>query len=200
MNERTLRPANVAAAVMAIGGALTLVFPGHVLSILQVVAVTVAAAAGLYVLAVHVPPSGWISPFRWMSPFRLATRPQRRGGRSAELEAIRVRMSGRRQRIAGGPPLPPAVLRMLQPALRAALDLDLREGVPPPQARDRLSPAAWTVLTAEPLAGARWFRTLHSDPRAVAEAVHVILDELDRLSVSPGDPPPTPASDPVRAT
>ena len=48
MIERTLRAGSVTAAAVLIGGVLIVAVPQHMVSIVQVVVVTVAVAAGLY--------------------------------------------------------------------------------------------------------------------------------------------------------
>lgn len=198
MRDPTLRTGNVAAAAVLIGGVLLVALPRRAVSIVQVVAVTVAVAAVLHALATHVPVSGWLSPFRWMSPFH---RPSSAGARGPdELDSIRARVSGRRQRLRGGPPLPPETLRLLQPLIRAALDLDRDDASYPPSARTRLSPVTWAVLTTDPLRNPYWFRTLPANDREVAGIVHAVLDDLERLapgiSASQGLPHPNPTRSP----
>lgn len=231
MNERTLRPGNVAAAAALLGGILLIALPQHAMSVVRLVIVTIAVGSALHVLAVHVPTTGWISPFKWMSPFSRRVGHARRRRRVGELDVLRASLGGRRQPIEGGEPLPPGTLRTLQPMIALALDLDARllrraalggdadpdasaeprppgssresphgsshesaHGLPPARrplsprdrrtlaaARRRVTPATWAVLTVEPLPRAGWFQTLRPDPRAVSEAVHRILDELDGL-------------------
>lgn len=187
MNERALRPDNVAAAAVLIGGLLLIVLPQHAMSIVRVVIVTIAIATALYVLVVHVPPTGWISPFKGMSPFNRMTAGRRRRRRVGELDLIRSSLADRRQAIDGAPALPPAVLRMLQPLITSALDLDPRDGRAMKSARARLSPLTLAVLEADPLRRASWFRTLRADPREVAKTVDQVLDDLDLLTGYGGD-------------
>lgn len=182
MTERALRPANVAAAAVTIGGVLVVAAPQHAVSIAQLVLVTVAAAAGVYSLAVNVPATGWISPFKWMSPFHGSARPGRDGRGSGEVDAIRSKLSGRRQPIENGPPLSPDTLRLLKPVITAALDIDPTDEAQLISARDVLSPLAWAVLTGDPLTEPYWLRTVGPDEREVAEVVHAVLDEIDRLA------------------
>lgn len=220
MNERTLRPSSLAAAAALIGGVLLIALPQHAMSVVRLVIVTIAAGSAMYVLALHVPTTGWISPFKWMSPFSRRSGEGRRHGRVGELDVLRASLAGRRQPVEGGPPLPPGTLRTLQPMIALALDLDARllrraaleadahpdasaeqgrpdeprERLPPAPrplgsrdrrtlaaARDRVSSSTWAVLTAEPLHRPGWLRTIRPDIRGVSEAVHRILDELDRL-------------------
>ena len=124
MNESALRPGNVAAAAVLIGGVLTVLLPQHAMSIVQLVIVTVAVSSAVYALAVNVPSAGWISPFKWMSPFNRAAYQGRRTRPSDELGSIGSKLSGRRQPIENGPPMPPATLRLLKPLIAVALDFD----------------------------------------------------------------------------
>jgi hypothetical protein len=195
MNEHALRPANVAAATALIGGIALVALPQHAMSVVRVVIVSVAVGSALWVLAVHVPPTGWISPFRWMSPFAMGRSP-RPGRRVGELDVLRSGLAARRQPIPDGPALPPAVVRALQPLIALALDLDLRLVRRPPlappldpmdrhalsRARARVSPETWAVLCAAPLHRPGWLHTHRPDPPAVANAVHAVLDEIGRLT------------------
>lgn len=230
MNERTLRPANVAAAAVLIGGVLIVVLPQHGLSIVQLVVVTIAAAAALYALAISVPewsatwwrvapfnrPSRAVGPTRRLRathPARPARLAPRNGGvrrpfgrgRSrgpGNLERIRSKLSGRRQPISNGPPVPPEALRLLQPLIRVALE---REGLDPGDeahretARALLSPLTWAVLTSEPLRGPPWYRTRRRAERQVADVVHRVFDDLDRLAAGGGDSQPIPRAPHPRA-
>lgn len=178
MNERLLAPGRIAAAAATIGGVLLVALPEHAVSVVQLVLVTVAAAAGLYALIVNVSPAWWISPFD------RAAGPKQDDGRSEEIDAIRSKLSGRRQPVENGPPVPTDVLRLLKPLIGTALE---REGLDPRDerhreaARARVSPLTWAVLTSTPLAEPRWFRTRRPDERTSAEVVHRVLDDLDRL-------------------
>lgn len=176
MNDELLHPGNIAAATVVIGGTLIMVWPRHGLTIVGLMIVTLAAAAGLYALALNSPPAWWLSPFE--------RRAHRRSREAGEAEWIRATLSGRRQAIVHGPPIPPGTLRLLQPLIRGAL---VREGLDPDDrasieaARASLAPATWALLRTEPLKHATRFRTLRPDPRAVARAVNDVLDDLDRL-------------------
>jgi hypothetical protein len=185
VNERTLRPGNIAAGALVLGGVLIVVLPQHALSIVRLAIVTVAAAAGLYALAVQAP-STW-----WMSPFDRRVRRERKSHGSNEMRWIRSRLAGPRKRIDDGPSLPADAVRLLQPLIRAGLE---REGLDPADesylasARGLLSPPTWAVLTHDPLERPRWFRTLWPDERATAEIVHSVLDDIDRLADSGVNP------------
>lgn len=182
MNERNLRPGTVAAAAMVIGGVLMIALPQHGVSIVRLVMVTVAAAAVLYALAVSVPE--WSVRGASMSPFDRTVRPERKGRGSAEIDRIHSELSGRRQRIGHGPPVPSAVLRHLKRLIKVALE---RDGLGPADgaqhefAHRPLSPLTRAVLTAKLLDWPTWFRTVRPNEREVAEVVHRVLDDLERL-------------------
>lgn len=188
MSDR-LRTPNVAAAAVFLGGLAVVARPEHVLSIVQVVLVTIAAAAGLYALAVHVPPTGWMSPFKWMSPFLPDTRA---GRRTDDLRPLRSLMSGRRQPVEGAPPLPPGVIRVLQPLIRGALQSDPTRTDLPRDAEYQVSELTWAVLKAEPLKRPPWYRSRWPNRREVAEVVHHVLGDVERLTH--GSPAPHPDS------
>lgn len=184
MSPRALAPANMAAAAVLIGGVLIVARPEHVLGVAELVLVTIAAGAGLYALAAHVPPTAWMSPFKWMSPFGGGPGPERRRHGSDEIDAIRSKLSDRRQRIAHGPPLPPDVLRLLRPVIADALDIDPDDVAQVAAAGRRLSPLAWSVLASDPIPRSYWLNTLRPNEWEVAEVVHEVLDELEHLPAS----------------
>lgn len=178
MNERTLRPGNIAAAAVVLGGILLIVAPQHGWSIVRLTIVTIAAGAGLYALAVNAPAT-W-----WSSPFDRTGRGGRKARASAEIDWIRSTLSGRRQRIDDAAPLPPETLRLLQPLIQLALEregLDPREGAYAGAARRLLSARTWAVLDSDPLKWPARSRTRRPDERRAAEVVNDILDELERL-------------------
>lgn len=203
MNESGFRPRSVAAGAVIIGGLLLLLFPRFALSIVQVVVVTVAVVAGLHVLTVHVPPSGWMSPFKWLSPFVWLPPQRRRRTGLGEIDLIASKISGWRRPIPSGPPMPSAVLRLLRPLIRTALDLGspqgLAPGVPLPTPPEpdleedpslkspcqRLSPLTLAVLASDGPGGPRWYLPHPPHPRQVTEVVNHVLDELERLATDP---------------
>jgi hypothetical protein len=191
MNEYALRPKNLAAAAVVVGGGLIVIFPQHALTVVQLVIVTIAASAGLYLLTANVPPSGWISPFKWLSPFSEDAHTAKAEHRSGELDLIRAQFSGRRQRIEGGPPMPPSVLRQLRPLIAGALDLDSRDEKRVAAARSRVSAQTFAILTSVPGDRPSWFRTVRPHPHEVIETVNSVLDELDRLTGSTQRQPST---------
>lgn len=174
MNERTYRPANIAAAAVVIAGLLIVLAPQHAPSIVRLGLVTVAAAAGLYTLAQRAPPAWWLSPFE-----QLRTTPAR--VESDEIGWIRAKLSAPRQRLADGTPLPPETVRLLQPLIESALQ---REGIDPADrhaAGRMLSSQTRAVLTWHP-PKRRLGLSLRSDPRATADIVHAVLNDLERLT------------------
>jgi len=195
VSARTNGPGAVAAGALVIGGMLAVWLPRFGVSIVQLVIVTVAAAAALHTLAVGVPQ--WSATGWWLSPFDRTRAPgSERQGRG-ELDRIRARLSGRRQRVPGGDPMPPEVLRLLQPLIRFALErqgLDLRSEAHRSAARRLLSPLTWAVLEAEPLRQPYGLRTLWPNRRQVAASVHAVLDDLERTSLAPSDGAPRAAS------
>lgn len=180
MNEQILRPSHMAAAAVVIAGGLVAIAPQHAASVVRLMLVTVAAATALYALVVNAPARWWRSPFD-----RGVDAVAGRGPGSGELGRLRLLLRSRRQRIAGGPALPPEVLRMLQPQIRTALDargVELRRGEDDvAAARGLLSPVTFAILVADPLDQPRWRNTVRGDERASADVVHHALDELDRL-------------------
>ena len=195
MSEGILRPGHVASAALVIGGVLVFLMPERSLSIAQLVVMTAAAATGLWALAVNAPFAWWTSPF----DAKGAPAGERYG--SEEVETIRATLSGRRQPLAGAPPLPGEAMRLLEPLIRVALErkgLDPRSEEDLNSVRDLLSPVSWAILTSEPLTWPRWHKTRRPDEGQVAEAVHQVLDDLEWLSPSDvqardsnPQPPPT---------
>jgi hypothetical protein len=51
-----------------------------------------------------------------------------------------------------------------------------------------LSPASWAVLTSELREKVHWFQMRPPNQRAVAAAVHRVLDEIEHLDVLYDDP------------
>ena len=181
MNERTFRPANIAAAAVMIGGLLGLLLPQHGATILRLVIVTIAAAAGVYALAVLAPPAWWKSPFDQV-------RNRHARDERDEIDWIRSKLAGPRQRITRGRAVPPETLRLLQPLIGSALE---REGFDPADrasigsARDVLSPLTAAVLDSEPLKRGLRLGMVRPDADATAGVVHAVLDDLERLSDGP---------------
>jgi hypothetical protein len=188
MNEHGLRPGGVAAAALIIGGVVAAALPGHAPNVLRIFIVAMAAVAGLYALSLNVPPSGWLSPFKWLSPFGRRVRLRGVGRGQAEVDIIDSKLSGRRQRLPYGPPMPPGTLRLLRPLIRSAIEIAPDDDVPPPSAGGALSPLSWAILTTEPLDNPFWFQTASPNRREAAEAVHAVLDELERIAADTGHP------------
>lgn len=191
MTRPALRIGNVASGAVLVGGAIAIALPQHVVSIAQLVAGAVAAAAGLRVLAVHVPPTGWMHPLKWASPFGDAGPAARKPAAGDELDRIRTALSRPRQRIAGAPALPPETLRLVTPLLRSALELDREGPVDRSRLPETLSPTARAILLTDPRPHASRIFLARADERGVSETVLEVLDELERLT---GDAPRTGSS------
>jgi hypothetical protein len=192
MNERTLRPANIAAAAVVLGGALIVVLPQHGMSIVRIVIVTIAAGAGLYALALTSPPAWWRSPFDQL-------REPARQRRPDELDWIRSRLGGRRQRIMSDAALPRETVRLLQPLIGAALE---REGLDPGDRASRwlLSPLSRAVLTTDLEKRPHRLRMMRPDARSTAELVHAVLNDIDRIPIRARGTTPRIHTSPPRAT
>lgn len=172
----------LAAGALVIGGVAAAVMPQHAATLLRLVVSTIAVAAGLHVLGVNVPEGvggGWVrSPFGRSARASAAARP------SDETDRIRAKLSARRQPVAGGPPLPPDTLRLLQSVGRSMLErqgFDPRDAARMAGATRRLSPVTRAVLAEEPLKLPDWRATRRPDVRRTAEAVHAALDDLEDL-------------------
>lgn len=178
----TLRAGDIAAAVVLFAGLLLIALPQHGGTILRLVLVALAATAALHALTAIVPEgsvTGW-----WRSPFERGAadalaRP------SGEIARMRAKMTGRRQRIRGGRPLPPETVRTLQPLIAVALE---RAGIDPGDpsqrqaVRRRVSPLTWAVLNSDPLYLPRWYETRAPDERQAADVVRRVLDDLERIA------------------
>jgi hypothetical protein len=174
MNQ-VFRPRHIGAAAVVIGGVLIGVLPHHAMSIVRLVIVTVAAAAGLYALTASAPPMWWLSPF----DRNFSRRKKSRG--SDDIESIRSKLASPRRRLAQLPPLPPESLHLLRPLIVAALE---REGIDPADeasARPLVSPLTWAVLENQALQRGQWIPLLPNQ-RETARVVHRVLDDLDRLA------------------
>lgn len=185
MSERLLRPLHVATAAVVLGGLLLVLFPQGAPTILRLVLVAGACAAALHALTAHGPPTWWRSPFdRQPVPGRQRT--------SDHAAWIRTALGRRRQRIARGIAVPPDVIRLVQPLLRAELDRHAGSG----RGIDTvtlLSPESQALLTARPLPRPTWLRTLRPDRRRSARIVDTVLDDVERLARSGRRLPSTPA-------
>lgn len=164
----------MATAAVVIGGALIALLPQHGMSIIRLVVLTAAAAAGLYALGVNAPATWWRSPF------------DRRPGRARrpdEIDWIRSELSGWRQRVPGGPALPPEVIRMLRPLIGAATEqAAARRAGPYRDEPVRVSPVTRAIMSSDAPRRPRWHRMLPPNGSAVAAAVETVLDDIDRLT------------------
>ena len=160
-----------------------MLLPQYGANVLRVVIVTIAAAVALYALGVAAPRAWWTSPFERM----------RRGKRDAlgadEVTAIRASLSGRRQRLRDGPLMPAEALRLLRPLILLALErqgLDMDDECAVEAAPPLVAPMTWAILKSDPLPWPRWHQTRRPNERDVAEVVHTVLDDLDRLASGGG--------------
>lgn len=181
MNGPRIQPRLILAATVVIGGILVLALPQFAMSILQIVIVTAAVVFGVFALESNVPETGWVSPFKWMSPFRRGSYSWRKGNKADEIGSIRRKLSGWRQPIPPCPPMPPEVLGLLRPMIQTVLGLPSEGMDDLAEARAYLSPGTFAVLASDPSKPPPWFLMLPPNKEEVAEAVHGILDELDRI-------------------
>ncbi len=164
----------VATSAMLIGGILLIAVPRSTLSVVQLTILTAALATALTAFLDSVPASGWLSPFRWLSPFSGAA--EERTDRPDELALIHARLQGRRSRVKGAAPLPPDVVRLLDPLIRDTLDLlDASDA-------SALSPTSRAVLNTRPPLKPSALLTLPPDPDNVSDVVMRVLDDLERVS------------------
>lgn len=190
MSEQAPRPGSIAMAAVVIGGVLIMLLPQHAMSIARLVILTSAAAAGLHALGVSAPAKWWRSPF---------DRPGRSSHRRGEDDYDRIRsaLGGWRQRIPGGAPLPPEVVRLLKPLIAGSV---ARGGGHATGAGDdgvafvRPSPLVRSVQAVRATGRPHWYRLVRPDARAVSAAVLNVLNELDDHSGGPASVPP--ATDP----
>lgn len=182
MSRRTLNPTNVVAAILVLGGLLMVLMPRHTISILQIVILSTAAAAGIHALAVNVPlgsAAGWS-----MSPFNRRTYSERQRLESHEVHRIRAKFDGARFVTPDGPAVPVETIQLLKPLILTALR---QEGVDPDRlgrasaARSLLSPQIRAVLDCDPPRRPGWRQTRPANEQAVAQFVDQLLDDLDRL-------------------
>lgn len=172
MSGPTLRPGSVATAAVVIGGVLITVLPQHALSIVRLVILTAAAAAGLYALGVNAPATWWKSPF---------DRGPRRSRGPDEFESIRSAMAGWRQRMPEGPALPADIVRMLRPLVAAAMEHAGPRMGTSGTLRVPVSPATRAIVASGSAGRSRWYRMVPPARREVAAAVDVVLDDIDAI-------------------
>ena len=164
----------VATSAVLIGGILLVVVPRGALGVIQLTILAAAMATALTAFLDSVPASGWLSPFRWLSPFSGLT--EERTERPDELALIHARLQGRRSRVKGASPLPPDVVRLLDPLIRDTLDLlDAKDAA-------ALSPTSAAVLNTRPPLKPPALLTLPPAPDDVSDVVMQVLDDLERVS------------------
>ncbi len=189
MNGNPVQPGDFVAPILFGGGAIV-VFPQYALSIIQIVIVTMAVLAAVYALAVNVPPTGWMSPFKLMSPFGDSAKQNGRGKTPDQIRLIRSSFGGWRQPMRYGPPMPPGALRLLRPLIWEALDLGPGDEWVLKLARARLSPLSWAVLESGFSRRPFWFFWSPPNQREVAEITQMVLDEVDRIASGTENPIP----------
>jgi len=188
MNEHNIRPGEMAGACLLVGGVLVVAFPRQAMNILQIILVTFAAAGGLYALATHVPPTGWMSPFKWMSPFGKPRPPRGKDGQASDLDFIRSKMAGWRHPGPMVPPMPPEVVALLKPLVRAALRQHPAPLTGPQERPGTPSRLVRGILVTDPPKGLDWVRILPPREAEVAEVVHAVLDDLGSLEAGEANP------------
>ena len=162
-----------AVGVLVVGGNALVLDPASAPGVAQGMIGALALVAALHVAGRRAPGA------RWTSPFDTGI-----GGRNAPAEAdetarIRARFAGRRLPLDdAGTALPPETLRLLQPLIA---DVAARRG-------PAVSPLTRAVYEADPtMQPSRW-TTSRPAPATVAEIVHAVLDDLDRLDAPLSDP------------
>ena len=182
MSSPGARPLAVVAAAVVIGGLASAVWPQHGLSIVHIVTVTAAAAAGLHAVAANTA-RGTVDV--WRSPLTRLVQQPKVPALPSDLERTLSYLSTsriRHQSVA----LPWGTARQLNRTAEAALErrgIDLDNPSHHAAARALVSPLTWAVATYDRnrVRGARR-SPLRADSPGVARIVHAVLDDLDRLA------------------
>lgn len=184
MSRSGLELGRVAGATLVLGGLLVALSPDLMARVVRIVVAAGAGAAALFVLRTEAARAWWTSPFNVGRRRR-----EKPPGSSPELDAIAAKFRGRRQPVPGGVPLPPETIRLLRPLAASALERQRPESGSP-----RDDSPLWALTRAlpdlEPRVWPRWFQTRSPDVKRVAEAVHEVLDDLDRLEARSHQPDP----------
>lgn len=166
MTHQRPRTFVLASGLFLVGGVSVFFWPLSAIIVMKWLVGSLAVVTTLHVVTHTAPPVAWTSPF------------DRNGDQIGtpevdEVEWIRARLAGRRIRIGGDAvAVPPETLRLLRPLVEACLARQGGAG---------LSPLARAVLHGDPtIRPGRW-ETIRPDTRAVAEIVHRVLDELERI-------------------
>ncbi len=172
-----LSPRPMASASLVLGGLLLVAAPAHAVSVAQLAVATVAAAGALFVVVRQ------LRPAVWMTPFNPRDRPRGDEDLRSEVDRLRTRLGGGRVQVAPGLALPPEVVRVLQPIVRAELE-GAAGGVlaAPPSA------TLQAILRFESPDPRLRVRVRRGDEQAVSAVVHEVLDELDRLRSTTDSP------------
>ncbi|NNM34533.1 MAG: hypothetical protein HKO53_15750 [Gemmatimonadetes bacterium] len=187
MNRSGLEPGRVAAATLVLGGLLVALFPGLSARVIRIVIVAGAAGTALFVLRTQAA-RAW-----WTSPFNVVRHRPNAPGSSPELDRVAAKFEGRRQPVPGGTALPPETIRLLRPLVVAAMARHRGPG-----ADAELSALTRALPELEPQVWPRWFQTRSPGPTRVAQAVHQVLDDIDRMEAHAlhSDSTPTERADP----
>jgi hypothetical protein len=182
------RAAPVAAGAVIAAGVATVVVPQHAVSIGRVLLAALGAialaGAGVAVLG-RVDPAASAVPAA--SPFERATVRRRfHRDRPASLTRIRGEITQHTVRADVAPlsALPARRLRTVADTVLEREGLDLSDGPAGAAARERLTPAAVTALTADrslrPVRGRPTHPRRTASALEIAATIHAVLDELER--------------------
>lgn len=185
MSKQTIRPSAAAAASAVISGLIIAVWPQHAVSVVQIAVVTVAVAAALHATRTNGVRPGTDRPSdsplaRLMTPTALPALP-------SDLERTRFNLHSRRIRYRDVA-LPWGTAKQLRRTAAAALQrqgVDVDDPSHHAAARALVSPLTWTVLTHERYKPRKDLRG--AGPK-VAEIVHAVLDDIDRLTTTRRQP------------
>jgi hypothetical protein len=162
-----------------IGGLVIAVWPQHGLSIVQLVTVTAAVAAGLHAVLVNAGSGTWDVR---SSPLGQLSRPARVPSMPSDLERTYAQLWSSRLRY-GDVAMPWGTARQLRRTVATAFGgIDMDDPSDRAAVHALVSPLTWAVLTHDRNrpSGQR-LMTLPADAPRVARIVHLVLDDLNRL-------------------
>lgn len=189
-NEPFVRPGMLIGAALVVGGIVAAIAPQHALTIAQVVVVTAAVTAALHVLQVNVTDLRGRRSRGSALDYAVVRRTPRNA--PADLQITRAHLE--RDRVAGGSvALPHGTALQLSRAVATELErqgFDLADPAQRAAARALVLPTTWTMLTEDPRRSSGDTRSyLPADGPWVADVVHTVLDDLDRLAMrTQGEP------------
>lgn len=200
MNASNLHPVNLIAAGVLIAGTLIILLPQHAVSVISVTVAGVAAAVSIHLLVTNTKGLREGPWWRDMSPFTRARARTNPRNVPRDLERVRSMLGRTRHRGSNHAPLPFEVERALSRTIRIALDRERLNPFDPAQSelvRRTLSPLTWSLLHEDQGSEGqgRRQRMLQPDEKGVAEVVHQVLDDLDRLAAV-GTPTTGPSASP----